>query len=435
MQRQLTVFLADDNVIVREGVRALLELEDDIAVVGSAEDLDGVVTGAETAAPDVLVTDIRMPPGFSDEGIAAAREVRKRHPGTGVVVLSQFDDPSYAIGLLADGPEGTAYLLKDAVAEGGQLAAAVRTVAAGGQVLDERIARALANPVRDGLDDADDALLADLAAGRHVKAIAAASGTTAEEVDTRIGALLERLAARVTAGDADAVERLRLLHRAIVARDEQDERVSRLLPEGVADQLRAGGRRPGETEELEVTVLMSDIRGYSTIAERTDPTTLAHQLHEHRAAMNGAVHTQDGTVMQFVGDAVMAVFGAPAPRQDHAAAAVGAATAMHVAQREVNRGWVAAGLEPFGLGIGLSTGTVAAALLGSEDRLEYSVVGDVVNLAARLQQWAAAGETVLSDATRQAVVVAAEPLPAAQVKGRSSPVHAHRVPATAGAPG
>src|SRR5471030_1301255 len=88
---RITVFLADDNVIVREGVRALL-------------------AGATAAAPQVLVTDIRMPPAFQREGIDAAKELRKRHPGTGVVVLSQYDDPEYAISLLADGAAGYAYL-------------------------------------------------------------------------------------------------------------------------------------------------------------------------------------------------------------------------------------------------------------------------------------------------------------------------------------
>ena len=92
-------------------------------------------------------------------------------------------------------------------------------------------------------------------------------------------------------------------------------RCRRLLPGGLAEKLRNEGRHIGETEELEVTVLMSDIRGYSTIAERTDPTQLAGQLNEHRAAMNGAILGDGGTVMQFVGDAVMAVFGAPFPQR------------------------------------------------------------------------------------------------------------------------
>src|SRR5215831_11640854 len=144
---RITVFLADDNVIVREGVKALLGLEADLEVVGTASDFDELVAGADAAAAQVLVTDIRMPPNFQSEGIDAAKEIRKRHPGTGVVVLSQFDDPEYAVALLADGAAGYAYLLKDRVAEGDQLARAVREVATGGSVLDPKIVEALVRPV------------------------------------------------------------------------------------------------------------------------------------------------------------------------------------------------------------------------------------------------------------------------------------------------
>jgi DNA-binding NarL/FixJ family response regulator len=99
----IDVFLADDNVIVREGVRTLLERQRDLRVVGVAEDYDGLVAGVLATQPHVLVTDIRMPPTFQREGIEAAREVRQRCPGTGVVILSQYDDPEYAVSLVAEG--------------------------------------------------------------------------------------------------------------------------------------------------------------------------------------------------------------------------------------------------------------------------------------------------------------------------------------------
>src|SRR5580692_4395242 len=105
----IDIFLADDNLIVREGVRALIERHRDLRVVGVAADYDGVVNGAETCDVHVLVTDIRMPPSFHREGIDAAKEVRKRHPGTGVVILSQYDDPEYAVSLLAEGSAGYGY--------------------------------------------------------------------------------------------------------------------------------------------------------------------------------------------------------------------------------------------------------------------------------------------------------------------------------------
>ena len=138
----ITVFLADDNLIVREGVRALLELEADLEVVGSPPTTTSSSPAPRPTEPQVVVTDIRMPPNFQREGIEAAKEVRKRHPGTGVVILSQYDDPDYAISLLAEGAAGYAYLLKDRVAEGDQLARAIREVATGGSMLDPEIVEA-----------------------------------------------------------------------------------------------------------------------------------------------------------------------------------------------------------------------------------------------------------------------------------------------------
>jgi class 3 adenylate cyclase len=147
--------------------------------------------------------------------------------------------------------------------------------------------------------------------------------------------------------------------------------------------------------------------------------------------MNRAILSVEGTVMQFVGDAVMAVFGAPVALPDHAERAVQAALAMHDAQDQVNRDWRDQGLAEFGLGIGVTTGPVAAALLGSEERLEYTLVGDTVNLSQRLQQWAEPGDTVLSEATYRELAdpPEAEELPPALVKGRDTPVSAWRIPA------
>ena len=428
----ITVFLADDNLIVREGVKALLDLEDDLEIVGQAAEYGGLVDGAEAANPQVVVTDIRMPPNFSREGIDAAKEIRKRHPGTGIVILSQFDDPDYAVALLSEGSSGYAYLLKDRVGDGDQLVRAVREVALGGSLLDSKIVGGLTRPVRvDGSLSADEEeLLQQVAAGKSVEAIAGQLKTTTADGNAAIEALFAKLADGLAAGRADSLDRLKMLHRAIVDRKEQGEALSRLLPGGVAAQILEDGRQPGETEELTVTVLMSDVRGYTTIAERADPSLLAGQLHEHRGVMNRAILAENGTVMQFVGDSVMAVFGAPVTQDDHAERAVAAAQAMHTAKDELNEQWVESGRKPFGLGIGLSTGLVAAALLGSEERLEYSLVGDTVNLTQRLQQWADPGETVLSEPTWEAIEhkPEADRLEAAMVKGRDTAVAAYRFP-------
>jgi adenylate cyclase len=428
----ITVFLADDSLLVREGVRALLNLQPDLEVIGVAEDFDGVLKGTEATEPNVLVTDIRMPPSFQNEGIEAARLVRLRNPGIGVVVLSQFDEPEYAIALLRDGAAGYAYLLKDRVGDGDQLVRAVREVATGGSMLDPSIVEAMVSPVRaDGeLSDDEDQLLQSIAEGRPVKAIAATLGIPPEAVNDAIESLFLKLAKEASAGRESALRRLRLLQKAIVDREEQGESLSRLLPGGIAEKLRRDGRNIGETERLEVTVLMSDVRGYSAIAEHTDPTVLCGQLNEHRAAMNRAVLDHGGTVMQYVGDAVMAVFGAPYAQADHPDRALEAAVMMHANQRLLDEQWAQRSLQPFGLGIGLSTGDVAAALLGSEERLEYTLVGDIVNLAQRLQDWARpAGTTVLSDATVAGLTnpPVLERLAEEKVKGRETPVLAFRL--------
>ena len=428
---RISVLLADDNLIVREGVRALIERHKDLEIVGVAADYDEVVQGATSLAPQVLVTDIRMPPSFNREGIDAAKEVRKRHPGTGVVILSQYDDPEYAVSLLAEGSAGYGYLLKDHIAQGDQLVDAIRAVATGGNALDPAIVDALVRPVTSdgGLTPAEEELLGMVAEGKPIKAIAVARGLPPEAVDAEVEAVFVKLAEGVSAGTEGALQRLRLLHKAIVDREEQGETLSRLLPGGLAEKLRRDGRHIGETEVVVVTVLMSDIRSYSSIAEHADPSQLAGQLNVHRAAMNEAILGENGTVMQFVGDAVMAVFGAPFAQEDHADRAVAAARAMHEKQGAINLRWQNEGLPAFGLGLGLSTGEAAAALLGSEERLEYTLVGDTVNMSQRLQQLAEAGETVVSEGTVEAwrAPLPTVALPPQLVKGRETPVIAYKL--------
>ena len=434
-ESRITVFLADDSVLIREGVRAMIARERDLEVVGVAEDYDGLVKGASEFAPNVVVSDIRMPPAFQREGIDGCKEIRKQHPGTGVVILSQYDDPDYAIALLSEGAVGYAYLLKDHIAEGDQLARAIREVATGGSMLDPAIVNALMRPMTSAgdLSREDEQLLSMVAEGKPIKAIAAATQATPAAIADAVEQLFKKLAAGVSAGSEGALRRLRMLHEAIVSREEQGETLSRLLPSGLADKLRTEGRKIGETERLTVTVLMSDIRGYSTIAEHADPTQLAQQLNLHRAEMNRAILAAGGTVMQYVGDAVMAVFGAPVAYDDHADRSLRAAIAMHDAQDAVNVRWQADGLPPFGLGIGLSTGEVAAALLGSDERVEYTVVGDAVNLTQRLQQFGQPGQTVLSEPTWAALTSRPskfEQLDPEMVKGRDTPVVAYRITGT-----
>ncbi|MFI6743806.1 adenylate/guanylate cyclase domain-containing protein [Nonomuraea sp. NPDC050451] len=428
---RITVVLADDNLIVREGVRALLLRDAALDVAGLAADYDELVERAVRLRPQVIVTDIRMPPTFQDEGIEAAREVRKRLPGTGVVVLSQYDDPEYAIRLLEGGAAGYAYLLKDRVGDAGLLGRAIKEVAAGGSLIDPSLVRELIEPARDEgeLSPPEEELLRQVAEGRPVKAIAVSLGRPPESVNAAVEQLFLDLAKGASAGRQGALRRLRMLHTAILRREEQGETLSRLLPNGLADKLRRDRGAFGRTERLDVTVLMSDVRGYSGIAEATDPAVLAVQLNAHRRAMNAAVVGAGGTVMQYVGDAVMAVFGAPDPSDGHAGQAVRAACDMHARQRELDAEWSPRGLAPFDLGIGLSTGDVAAALLGSDERVEYTLVGDTVNLAQRMQDLARPAGTVAAESTVRAGGDgwSWRPLGPRTVKGRANPVNAYHL--------
>ncbi len=139
----LTVVVADDALLVREGVLRVIDAEPDLDVVGQCGDYDSLMALIDEHAPDVVVTDIRMPPTGTDEGIKAAVALRDTHPDTGVVVLSQFREPEYALNLLRGGSRGRAYLLKERVSERGQLVQAIREVARGGSVIDPMVVESL----------------------------------------------------------------------------------------------------------------------------------------------------------------------------------------------------------------------------------------------------------------------------------------------------
>ncbi len=134
----LRIVLADDNLLIREGVSAVLNHLDTVELVAECGDVDSLMTAVEEHRPDVVITDIRMPPTHSDEGITAALKIRAAHPAIGVVVLSQFSEPSYVLALFENGSDGLGYLLKERV-NPGDLQRAVRSVADGGSVVDPKI--------------------------------------------------------------------------------------------------------------------------------------------------------------------------------------------------------------------------------------------------------------------------------------------------------
>jgi DNA-binding NarL/FixJ family response regulator len=139
----IKVILAEDSYLVREGVRRMLENEPDIELLAVCEDYDSLLSAIANTKPDVVLTDIRMPPTGTDEGIRAAERLRQVWPAAGVVLLSQYADPGYALAFLERGTEGRAYLLKERVADLDQLLAAIREVAQGGSVIDPKVVEAL----------------------------------------------------------------------------------------------------------------------------------------------------------------------------------------------------------------------------------------------------------------------------------------------------
>jgi len=174
----IRLVIADDHLLVREGVRRLLETEPDIEIAAVCGDLDSLLAAVAAEHPDVVVTDIRMPPGNSDEGIQAADRLRTTDPNVGVVVLSQYATPSYALALLEGGSAGRSYLLKERVLEPEQLVSAIRAVAGGGSVIDPKVVDALVaedargeqSPIH-GLTARERDVLREMAAGKSNAAI------------------------------------------------------------------------------------------------------------------------------------------------------------------------------------------------------------------------------------------------------------------------
>jgi DNA-binding NarL/FixJ family response regulator len=196
----ITVVVADDNYLVREGVVRLLDRGPGLSVVGVAGSYEELLGVVDAERPDVVVTDIRMPPTGTDEGVRAAARIRQSHPRTGVVVLSQFASLSYALALLEDGSDGRAYLLKDRVAEADDLVDAVRVVAEGGSVIDPKVveelvgarARVASTPL-DRLTARERDVLGEIAQGKSNAAVATALFLSERAVEKHISSIFSKL--------------------------------------------------------------------------------------------------------------------------------------------------------------------------------------------------------------------------------------------------
>src|SRR2546422_9839075 len=196
----IRVVFADDNYLLREGVRQLIETQADRQLAAVGVDFDSLMAAVEAQRPDVVITDIRMPPTGTAEGIRAAEQIRDHHPEIGVVVLSQYAEPEYAISLLKKGAAGRAYLLKERVSDIGQLVNAVREVAKGGSVIDPKVVEALVaarthkpdSPLRD-LTPREQEVLAAMAEGKNNAAIAARLFLTERAVEKHINSIFSKL--------------------------------------------------------------------------------------------------------------------------------------------------------------------------------------------------------------------------------------------------
>jgi DNA-binding NarL/FixJ family response regulator len=195
----LRVVLAEDGDLVRAGVLALLERFSDVTVVGTATSLDELLRVVDDVHPDVLLTDVRMPPGFSDEGIQAAGRLRRTHPELAVLVLTQYADVEYALDLTAEGSSGRGYLLKERVADADELVRALHTVAEGGSVIDETVVEALMRSSRrragplDRLTPREVDVLSHVAQGMSNQAIADGLFVTPRAVEKHINSILAKL--------------------------------------------------------------------------------------------------------------------------------------------------------------------------------------------------------------------------------------------------
>lgn len=196
----IKVVLAEDNLLVREGIVRLLDAHPEIELTAACHDLDSLVSTVEQDPPQVVLTDIRMPPNDSDEGIRAAARFRDTAPEVGVVVLSQHDEAEYALALLDRGSQGRAYLLKERVSDLDQLVGAIKAVASGGSVIDPKVVEALvaarsrsAQSPLSALTPREKEILSEMAQGKTNAGIAGALFLTERAVEKHINSIFSKL--------------------------------------------------------------------------------------------------------------------------------------------------------------------------------------------------------------------------------------------------
>lgn len=196
----MRAIIAEDHYLVREGTRQLLESSGEVQVVAAVEDAEALLEAVDRLAPDAVVVDIRMPPTHQTEGIDAAHAIRERHPGIGIVVLSQYANSLYAFELFRDGTSGVAYLLKDRVGDLDELLRALREVTSGGSVIDPQVVEGLlarrqrlAGSKLDTLTDREMDVLAAMAQGQSNAAVAESLFISQSAVEKHINSIFAKL--------------------------------------------------------------------------------------------------------------------------------------------------------------------------------------------------------------------------------------------------
>jgi DNA-binding NarL/FixJ family response regulator len=222
----IRVLLAEDSYVVREGVRALIETQDDLELVGTCGDLPTLMAAVDEHRPDVVITDIRMPPDQTDEGVRAAQWMRDTHPGIGVVVLSQYVEEDYAVRLFEGGSSGRAYLLKERLGDVEELVEAIREVLGGGSVVDSAVVDSLISartrqrsPV-DDLTPREREVLSHIARGSNNKAIAEQLVLSPRAVEKHINSIFAKLG---IAEETDSHHRVRAVLLYMAAKNTSDQ--------------------------------------------------------------------------------------------------------------------------------------------------------------------------------------------------------------------
>lgn len=197
--KSIRLVVAEDDLLVREGVTTLLRTQTDFRIAGTAHDYDTLVEAVDRERPEVVLTDIRMPPSHTDEGIRAARMISQTYPGTGVVVLSQYEDPTYAIALLEHGSDGRGYLLKERVTDVTHLTGAIRDVARGGSHIDPKVVERLVRErtrrqaTLNWLTPRELEVLSEIAHGKDNPAIANTLSINVRSVEKHINSIFAKL--------------------------------------------------------------------------------------------------------------------------------------------------------------------------------------------------------------------------------------------------